>query len=184
MPNRSPATAKSRTLYVIRASASPLMAASSTISSLGSRTCGLQSKCTSTGSINPASSARNSSTSSGTSPCASLCSGRFSTSSYSRKRGGVAKATSCRSATNRRTAFPAPKRVRSAATTTEVSRTILLISHTMSYLIRHRKRLLGKRAVVSMGKGSTSLRPANDPAIAANSVRTGYRRLVYSYIRY
>src|SRR5271166_4834053 len=127
MPNRSPASTKSPALYVTKASAWPLTAASSTISSFGSRDWGRQRKCSSTGSIKAASSARNSSISSGASPCARRCSGRCKTSSYSRKSGGFAKSTSCRSAINRRTAFPAPVRVRSPATTTEVSRTILRI---------------------------------------------------------
>src|SRR6266849_7779211 len=67
-PKRSAATAKSETLYVTRASASPLMAASSTISSPGSATCGLHRKCNSTGSTKAASSASKSSICSGASP--------------------------------------------------------------------------------------------------------------------
>src|SRR6266699_3382808 len=72
-PKRSAATAKSETLYVTRASASPLMAASSTISSPGSPTCGLHRKCNSTVSIKAASSASKSSISSGARPGASQC---------------------------------------------------------------------------------------------------------------
>jgi hypothetical protein len=66
-PKRSAATAKSETLYVTRASASPLMAASSTISSPGSPTCGLHRKCNSTGSTKAASSGSKSSICSGAS---------------------------------------------------------------------------------------------------------------------
>src|SRR5258708_7968654 len=60
------------------------MAASRTISSPGSRTCGLHRKCNSTGSIKAASSASKSSISSGASPLASRCSGLFRTSSQRR----------------------------------------------------------------------------------------------------
>src|SRR5579863_8395761 len=56
-------------------------------------------------------------------PFAMRCSARFSTSSYSRKSGGVASGFNLCAATNRRTALPAPERVQSAATTTEVSKT-------------------------------------------------------------
>ena len=47
----------------------------------------------------------------------------------SKNKGGDARRSSRRSATSRRTAFPAPSRVRSPATTTEVSITTLFIQH-------------------------------------------------------
>ena len=79
---------KSATLQVAKRSAAPLIAASSTISSSGSLSWGRHRNLTSTGSIIAARLPENASSSSSVSPCRRRCSGRFSTSSYSRNSGG------------------------------------------------------------------------------------------------
>jgi hypothetical protein len=65
---------KSRTLNVTNASARPLTAVSSTISSPGARSCGLHRKCVFTGSAIATTASRNISTSRSLNPAASRCS--------------------------------------------------------------------------------------------------------------
>lgn len=59
-------------------------------------------------------------------PDAVRCSGRFSTSSYSRKRAGVMSGTKCLTATKSSSLFDAPCRLRKADITTELSSTTRL----------------------------------------------------------
>ena len=71
IPNRSGISPKSRALNVTNASACPLTAVSSTISSPGSRNCGRHRKCALTGSAIANTASRNISTSRSFSPAAS-----------------------------------------------------------------------------------------------------------------
>jgi hypothetical protein len=136
MPNRDGADPKCRKLNVTSASARPLTAASSTISSPGSRSCGLQRKCVLTGSAMAITAVTKISTSRAESPDASWCSASQQTASYS-----IAKATLTRSVispcrTARKMAADAPPGLRIPATTASVSSTILTlptISHGLRY---------------------------------------------------
>src|SRR6516162_1424486 len=120
-PKSPAAGSKSRTSCVTNASARPLTAASKTNSSCASFNCGRQRKLISTGSAALTSAARNSSTSSSLIPVASRFSGRRRTSSYSRNKAVLVKGCTLPRATSSRTRLLAPARLRSAATTTDVS---------------------------------------------------------------
>ena len=122
-PNLTAATAKCRRLNVTSRSARPLIAASSTMSSSGSGSCGRQRNARRTGLATDITASSNTPTSALSNPAAARCSGRVSTASYSIAKGTV----SINSYRLRSTAISsrrdAPVLLRIAETMTSVSNT-------------------------------------------------------------
>lgn len=114
---------KSRRLKVTIACACPFTAASSTISSEGSFSCGRQIKCDSTGSASAASASTNMTAWRMSRPAAAQCSARIHTASYSSIRATLASNWTCPSNAAPSSAADAPDGLRIAATTTSVSST-------------------------------------------------------------
>lgn len=136
MPNREGTAPKSRTLNVTKASARPFTAASSTISSPGSRSCGRHKKCVSTASAIAIIPFTKISTSCADKPEANRCSACPQVASYSKARATVSNSVGLPRRAARRIAADAPLGLRIAATITSVS-SITLTPHTISYRIQY-----------------------------------------------